>query len=404
RDGYILPGENRLKFSHFICQIESILGRNLSYSLSSLILTLSQIGRNIGGVPEFANLFYQRKLNSIECGGGCDSGGVKCVSGGVKCGGGCEYMECRWCEVWRSGEECTVRWCAMRSGLLVAAATATSGVGGGGKHRHSLVELVVAALAPTVVDLWWSWWLVCGSMWDEIQKYVEEIDGRMGSDEGCGVQLDRNREFVELGSILEPGRSPKLDKAAILSDVVRMVTQLRGESEKLKESNESLQEKIKELKGMNTIYSSTTGCAITYRIVSTNFSVQLSWIMELLESNLETKSKIYKDSALSYVFFINNGRYIVSKVKDGELASLLGDDWIRKRTAKVRQNHLNYQKSSWGRVLATFKLDNNSLAPNVAAKSMKEKLKVFNMHFEDVCRTQSNWVVADEQLQSELRV
>ncbi|KAF9609601.1 hypothetical protein IFM89_017696 [Coptis chinensis] len=38
--------------------------------------------------------------------------------------------------------------------------------------------------------------LVCGSMWDEIQKYVEEIDGRMGSDEGCGVQLDRNRELI----------------------------------------------------------------------------------------------------------------------------------------------------------------------------------------------------------------
>ncbi|KAF9588313.1 hypothetical protein IFM89_008730 [Coptis chinensis] len=57
-----------------------------------------------------------------------------------------------------------------------------------------------------------------------------------------------NERFVELGSILEPGRPPKLDKAAILSDAVRMVTQLRGESEKLKESNESLQEKIKELK------------------------------------------------------------------------------------------------------------------------------------------------------------
>ncbi|KAF9592127.1 hypothetical protein IFM89_012556 [Coptis chinensis] len=137
---------------------------------------------------------------------------------------------------------------------------------------------------------------------------------------------------------------------------------------------------------------------------SSSLAVQLSWIMELLESNLETKSKIYKDSALSYVFLINNGRYIVSKVKDGELASLLGEDWIRKRTAKVRQNHQNYQRSSWGRVLATLKLDNNSLAPNVAAKSMKEKLKVFNMHFEDVCRTQSTWVVTDEQFRAELRV
>ncbi|KAK9155894.1 hypothetical protein Sjap_003374 [Stephania japonica] len=49
-------------------------------------------------------------------------------------------------------------------------------------------------------------------------------------------------------SILEPGRPPKMDKTAILSDAVRMVIQLRTEAQKLKESNETLQDKIKELK------------------------------------------------------------------------------------------------------------------------------------------------------------
>lgn len=53
---------------------------------------------------------------------------------------------------------------------------------------------------------------------------------------------------MELGSILDPGRPPKTDKTAILSDAVRMVTQLQNEARKLKESNEELQEKIKELK------------------------------------------------------------------------------------------------------------------------------------------------------------
>lgn len=53
---------------------------------------------------------------------------------------------------------------------------------------------------------------------------------------------------MELGSILEPGRPPKTDKIAILSDAVRMVTQLQSEAKKLKESNEELQDKIKELK------------------------------------------------------------------------------------------------------------------------------------------------------------
>ena len=54
--------------------------------------------------------------------------------------------------------------------------------------------------------------------------------------------------FLELGAILEPGRPPKADKVAILSDALRIVHQLRSEAQKLKESNEELQAKIKELK------------------------------------------------------------------------------------------------------------------------------------------------------------
>ncbi|KAB2044250.1 hypothetical protein E1A91_D01G080900v1 [Gossypium mustelinum] len=71
------------------------------------------------------------------------------------------------------------------------------------------------------------------------------------SSKACREKLRRDRlndKFMELGSILEPGRPPKTDKSAILIDAVRMVTQLRGEAQKLKDSNTSLQERIKELK------------------------------------------------------------------------------------------------------------------------------------------------------------
>ena len=72
----------------------------------------------------------------------------------------------------------------------------------------------------------------------------------------CGVfgllvsyfMVGLNSRFLELGAVLEPGRPPKSDKLAILSDAVRRVHQLRSEVEKLKESNEELQAKIKELK------------------------------------------------------------------------------------------------------------------------------------------------------------
>jgi hypothetical protein len=47
---------------------------------------------------------------------------------------------------------------------------------------------------------------------------------------------------------LEPGKPPKADKVAILSDAARLLEELRSEAQKLKTSNESLQDSIKSLK------------------------------------------------------------------------------------------------------------------------------------------------------------
>ncbi|XP_023765899.1 transcription factor ILR3 [Lactuca sativa] len=79
----------------------------------------------------------------------------------------------------------------------------------------------------------------------------EQCSGTGTTSKACREKLRRdklNDKFVELASILEPGRNPKTDKSAILVDAVRMVTQLRSEAQKLKDSNSDLQEKIKDLK------------------------------------------------------------------------------------------------------------------------------------------------------------
>ncbi|XWS39553.1 hypothetical protein CRYUN_Cryun18bG0065400 [Craigia yunnanensis] len=82
------------------------------------------------------------------------------------------------------------------------------------------------------------------------KRLKSESCGASGS-KACREKLRRDRlndRFLELGAILEPGRPPKADKVAILSDALRIVHQLRSEAQKLKESNEELQAKIKELK------------------------------------------------------------------------------------------------------------------------------------------------------------
>lgn len=51
-----------------------------------------------------------------------------------------------------------------------------------------------------------------------------------------------------MSTVLEPGRSVKTDKPAILDDAIRVLTQLNAESQELKETNEKLLEEIKSLK------------------------------------------------------------------------------------------------------------------------------------------------------------
>ncbi|GAV90891.1 hypothetical protein CFOL_v3_34291, partial [Cephalotus follicularis] len=59
--------------------------------------------------------------------------------------------------------------------------------------------------------------------------------------------------FLELSSVLEPGRPAKTDKPAILDDAIRVLTQLRTEAQELQESNEKLLEEIKSLKVKNEL-------------------------------------------------------------------------------------------------------------------------------------------------------
>jgi len=138
---------------------------------------------------------------------------------------------------------------------------------------------------------------------------------------------------------------------------------------------------------------------------SSSLSVKMGVIMELLEINLEAKSKIYSDPALCYVFLMNNCRYIVQKTKNCELETILGNVLLEKYTAKVWQHHENYQRSSWNKVLDFLKLDNNVIMqPSEVANSMKNNLKSFNVVFGEICRVQSAWALFDEQIKEEIRI
>ncbi|MCD7471488.1 hypothetical protein HAX54_011948 [Datura stramonium] len=153
------------------------------------------------------------------------------------------------------------------------------------------------------------------------------------------------------------------------------------------------------------IESESPPCNSETVAATTPFSIQLVTIMDLLDTNLEAKSNLYKDPALRDIFLMNNGRYILQKVKgSAEIHQVMGDTWCRRRSTIVRQYHKNYQRETWGKVLQILSHDGMQVHGKVVKTTVKERFKNFNAIFDEIHRNQSAWVVSDEQLQSELRV
>ncbi|CAA0833847.1 exocyst subunit exo70 family protein C2 [Striga hermonthica] len=135
------------------------------------------------------------------------------------------------------------------------------------------------------------------------------------------------------------------------------------------------------------------------------FQNQMAKVMELLDGNLESKSRLYKDHALGSIFMMNNGRYILQKVRGSvEINGVLGDTWCRRRSSDLRQYHKVYQRETWGRLLGWLHPDGLTSNGKVAKPVLKERFKSFNAMFDEIQRAQGGWVVSDEQLRSELRV
>ncbi|RDX76285.1 Exocyst complex component EXO70B1, partial [Mucuna pruriens] len=129
--------------------------------------------------------------------------------------------------------------------------------------------------------------------------------------------------------------------------------------------------------------------------------VQVSRITRLFERTLKAISKNYNNSSLGYVFILNNRSYIQQEVSLHGLEPI-GYDWLQKNKRKIEKNLQLYSKSSWNKIVDFLKLDINESEPNVAAQLMKDKLRSFNEHFDDICNDQSMWFVFGDQLRKQI--
>lgn len=69
----------------------------------------------------------------------------------------------------------------------------------------------------------------------------------------------------------------------------------------------------------------------------------------------------------------------------------------------VRRWGHDYQRATWTKVVAVLRMDGASSSA-ASAKALRDRLRVFNNYVEDIWRVQSGWVVAHDQLRTELRL
>ncbi|OAY67927.1 exocyst complex component EXO70A1-like [Ananas comosus] len=140
-------------------------------------------------------------------------------------------------------------------------------------------------------------------------------------------------------------------------------------------------------------------------------------IMQALQTNLDAKSKQYKDPSLTHLFLMNNIHYMVRSVRRSEAKDLLGDDWIQRHRRIVQQNANQYRRVAWGKVLQSLSGQGltssggsgppgsdggNSSGASRAA--VKERFRSFNVQFEELHQRQCQWTVPDQELRESLRL
>lgn len=130
-------------------------------------------------------------------------------------------------------------------------------------------------------------------------------------------------------------------------------------------------------------------------------SVRFVWLILVLLCKLDGKARHYKDVSLSYLFLANNLQYVISKVQTSNLQYLLGEEWVTKHEAKVRQFAENYERLAWGQVFAS--LPENPSA-SISPEEAKEILKRFNSSFEAAYGKQNSCIISDPKLREEVQV
>ena len=84
-----------------------------------------------------------------------------------------------------------------------------------------------------------------------------------------------------------------------------------------------------------------------------------------------------------------------------DLQGLLGDDWVKRHVAKIKQFSDSYKRLAWGPVLATLP-ENRTV--EMSAEEVKDRFEKFSEGFERAYGKQGACVVPDVELREEIKL
>lgn len=118
-----------------------------------------------------------------------------------------------------------------------------------------------------------------------------------------------------------------------------------------------------------------------------------------LESNIDNKSRLYRDPSLKHIFMMNNIHYMVRKIRGSALEEFYGVEWIKEYTRKFQQHETSYERVTWSPVLSLVRDDGKN-----GKAVLRERLRSFNMVVEEVYKSQTTWSIPDDELRMDLRI
>ncbi|CAA7033638.1 unnamed protein product [Microthlaspi erraticum] len=134
---------------------------------------------------------------------------------------------------------------------------------------------------------------------------------------------------------------------------------------------------------------------------SSELTIRFAWLILVLLCKIDRKANHYKDCSVQYLFLTNNLQHVVSRARSSNLRQLLGDDWVTRHFAKVKQFADRYKRLAWGPVLACLP-ENRTV--EMSPEEVKERFEKFSESFERAHGKQSACVVPDTDLRDEIKL